>query len=663
MHEEPTDRQPTRTSLYYPTLILSILITFTIYGRSLFLPFFFDDLILLPYVSETPLAQFWRAPAIFPYYRPVALSVWRLSYLLWGSHNPIWLHGLNLTLHAINGWLVGILAVKLFVKTQTKSSTYILLASSSTILYLLFPFHFQAVPWITAAFHLLVTTFILGSLFAYLQFRQTNQWRWVVIGVILALVAPFTQESGVLIGALVLTAELTHKGKHNWRATALWFTPLFIWLPIWLIVPRAASEGTVNMPETVMQNLVWFLQGMAFPTTWAGGWIRDNWGWDGFWTAVFLSTTTLISGGILLHRTRTQFNSRRLWFVAAFGLLTSLPALLLLPFAYLLSSPRLMTVTAVSTAWFWALIITVGIESSLRYVPNQQKKRWIWVGSTGILILLLIIPAASFLQRQMRAHTWLGSVYDQMTAHTITANAAERAAIAINFPYEIGVHQPTFGIGHEGVVFTVSYIPIANIISTQTGETANFNVFHRQDIRPQMSYLYGVMGGEEHWPDLLAQTPNPQIFNSSFSEDGIVIQETGMDAPLMEETTPLAIFSGEIILQAGWVTAVNNQLRLDTIWEIKQPPPHEVTLFAHALSESGQLVTQADGYAWGRTHPMEEWLPNTYIQDTRYLNTIDNSIHIQIGLYHSTTGERLPATTADGQPIPNNSINIDQQEP
>jgi hypothetical protein len=205
-------------------------------------------------------------------------------------------------------------------------------------------------------------------------------------------------------------------------------------------------------------------------------------------------------------------------------------------------------------------------------------------------------------------------------------------------------------------------VPVANIISTQTGKTANFHTVRRNDIRPQMPYLYGVMGDGGNWPELLTQTQNPQVFNSEFNEDGIIIQETGIAAPLMEDTLPLAIFGDGITLQAGWLTAVNDQLRLDTIWKIDQPPPYEITLFAHALDESGQLITQADGYAWARTHPMGEWLPHTYVQDTRYLNTTDDTIQVQIGLYHAITGERLSAETATGQPIPNNSVSIDQQE-
>ena len=647
--------------LIYILPIITFLLTMIVYGRSVLLPFFFDDLVWLPYVTETSIEKIWSEPSIFPYYRPLAPTIWRLSYLLWDSHQSVWLHGMNLVLHAINGWLVGLLAMTVFSRGDTSVSNRYLLAFISATIYIIFPFHFQTIPWVTAAFHLFVTTFTLGSLLAYWQFRQTGRRYWVVIGMLLALAALFTQENGVLVAPMVLALEVVRgRQQWKWRTALLWFIPTLIWLPIWLTMPRATGEVALNSPETIGQNLVWFLQGAAFPLTWMGGWLRDNWTGNGFWTAVFLSIIALVSGGMLLWRTRTPIVSRLL-FALMFSVLASLPALLLLPFAYLLSSPRLMTLTAVGIAWFWAAVITTGIAWSVRCVRNRRKTAVVGMMITAVFMILLFLPALSFLQRQMRTHLWLGSAFDQMIIFATEVNAQGRAAIAINFPYVVGVHQPTFGIGHEGVVFVVSYVPVPSIISTQTGIPANFDVVRYNDIRPQMPYLYGVMGDGQNFPDLLAQTSNPQIFNTEFSENGIVIQEVGLAAPIVDEMPPLARFPSEdIVLRHGWITAVNNQYRIDTIWEINNPPPYEITLFVHLLDKSGQLVAQADGHTWARTYPMGQWASGAIIQDTRYVTVDDESVTVQVGLYNGMNGERLTAETAVGQPIPNDAIIIDR---
>jgi hypothetical protein len=150
----------------------------------------------------------WREPAVFPYFRPLPPTFWRLSYLAWGNHQPLWLHSWNLLLHALNGWLVAYLGAQLFARgSQVNDSRTRLLAFGSATLYLLFPFHFQAVPWVTAAYHLGCTTFVLSSVAAYVQYRQTDRFRWALFGGLLGLAALFTQENGVLVLPLVLALE------------------------------------------------------------------------------------------------------------------------------------------------------------------------------------------------------------------------------------------------------------------------------------------------------------------------------------------------------------------------------------------------------------------------------------------------------------------------
>jgi hypothetical protein len=632
----------------------SIILTLLVYAPSLRLPFFFDDLLLLPYAADTPFAEIWGKTAVFPYYRPLPITFWRVNYLLFGRHVAPWLHGVNLLLHALNGFLSGALAVKIWGggKQDGQQAAF---AFAAATFFIIFPFHVQAVPWVTAGFHLFVTAFILGSLLAYWQFRERGGWQWAALGVTLALLALFTQENGVLAAPLALLLEAARGGSwrdaRRWRSVALWWLPLLLWLPLWLAIPRTTGEFALNGAEAIGQNGAWFLQGMAFPVTWVGGWLRDYRGWDGLWTAVFLSLTALAA---LLWLTR------RFWFAWTFALAGSLPALLLLPFAYLLSSPRLMTLTAVSAAWIWSALVVMGAYWFWQNRGRRPFAALTALGGTILVVMLTVVPAALFLRRQMRFHTWLGDAYTEMTALTEAANAEGRSAIAINFPYELGVHQPTFGIGHEGIVFSVSYVPVENIISTQTGKTADFYVLRYEDVRPQMDYLYGVLGAGESWPGLLAQAQRPQIFDTQYRDDAIGVLPAGQVDPVVAERPPLALFSGEgaadIVLRAGGVVPVDGLLCISTIWEIDSPPPYEITLFVHVVDEAGQLAAQADGHPWGRTYPMGQWSPGARIEDVRCLSVAEPNVTVRVGLYHVITGARLLAETAVGEPFPDDSV-------
>jgi hypothetical protein len=499
-------------------------LTLAVYGRSLALPFFFDDLVLLPYVAETPLRQLWLEPAVFPYFRPLPPTFWRLSYVLWGAHQPVWLHGWNLLLQALNAWLVGYLAVRLLGQGAALPGKSWLLAGSSATFYLLFPFHFQATPWITAVYHLWVTTFILASVAAYERYCFTNQWRWAAAGSLLALAALLTQENGVLIAPLILVlALLSGGGWRGWWRTWPWLLPLLIWLPLWLAVPRTTSELGLNNLETIAQNGAWLLQGMAFPLTWLGGWLRDAGGWNDLGTAVALSFLALAVVAFVQWRLRRPPNALA-WYPWAWSLLTGLPALLLLPFAYLLSSPRLLTLTAVGAAWLWAEALTLVAAWGWQATAARRATA---VALTVGLAALGLLPGWRFLDRQMTFHALLGDLYQQLTAVTVAANADGRTAVAINFPSEIGVSRPTFALGHEGIVFVVVYVPVSNIVSVQTGRSAQLAMLRYEDTRPTLPYRADVLGGGQNWPDLIAQPGALAVFDTDYGEAAISLKPAG----------------------------------------------------------------------------------------------------------------------------------------
>jgi hypothetical protein len=654
--------------LFWGSLLLwSAALTLLVYGRSLTLPFFFDDLLLLPFVAETPLAQLWREPAVFPYFRPLPPTFWRLSYLVWGSHQPVWLHGANLLLHALNGWLAAYLGARLFAGGSGRTGYRTrLLALASATLYLLFPFHFQAVPWVTAVYHLGGTTLMLASVVAYVEYRQTGRFRWALFGGLVGLAALFTQENGVLVLPLVLALELFSGGK--WRSLlrrrALarllpWTAPLVVWLPLWLLVPRTTSELSLNKLETIGQNGTWILQGVAFPLTWAGGWLRDTLGWNDLGTAAGLSLLAL--GGIALGqvRGRTTPLSGYAWTWCA---LTSLPTLLLLPFAYLLSSPRLLTVAAVGAAWLWGDVVTRLIAAAWER-RRQAAAAALSGGLAAGLLVLAIMPAWTFLQRQMTFHAMLGDAYWQLTRETVAANTAGKTAVAINFPAELGVWQPTFALGHEGVVFVASYIPVENIVPTQTGAPAQFALLRYDDTRPELPYLAGVLGEGQNWPDLVSRPGLLTVLNTRYQASAIDLTPAG-SWPGASSTGALAEFRAAdlptpVWLQAARATAVAGSVRLDLTWRIAQPPPYTITVFVHAIGADGALVAQADGYPWARTYPMGQWPPGAVVGETRLIPAAEDVRQVQVGLYDSVTGERMGVAAGSGVLGPDNQVCLD----
>ncbi|MCA9959929.1 MAG: hypothetical protein KC443_12885, partial [Anaerolineales bacterium] len=155
---------------FLPFLFLALwctAVTALLYGTSLTLPFFFDDLVQLPYVESRSYLELWTR-AQLAYYRPLNFHLWKLFYDLLGEHNRLVNHGLNLLLHAANGWLVGWLAWKVWPRKQAEQ--YLRPFLSAT-LFLFFPFSYQGVPWVGSLNHLLAIFLMLLSLAAYLLWR------------------------------------------------------------------------------------------------------------------------------------------------------------------------------------------------------------------------------------------------------------------------------------------------------------------------------------------------------------------------------------------------------------------------------------------------------------------------------------------------------------
>ena len=97
-------------------------------------------------------------------------------------------------------------------------------------------------------------------------------------------------------------------------------------------------------------------------------------------------------------------------------------------------------------------------------------------------------------------------------------------------------------------------------------------------------------------------------------------------------------------------------------WYIQQLPEPDITVFVHLYDETGQLVTQADGYPLLGLFPPSEWQTRDIVHDLRYLalpaSLADGRYSIVVGWYSPTTGDRLPALDRQGQLAPDGAIQV-----
>ena len=90
----------------------------------------------------------------------------------------------------------------------------------------------------------------------------------------------------------------------------------------------------------------------------------------------------------------------------------------------------------------------------------------------------------------------------------------------------------------------------------------------------------------------------------------------------------------------------------------------EVKVTARVLDEQGNIATQWDGYTYSPYYVQ----PGDIIAQVHFIpipaNFAEGTYRLQLGLYHSLTGERIPITV-DGQVIANRVLlqNVEIQRP
>ena len=655
----------------------SVVLTLALYGDALSLPFFFDDYVHIPFVDEFSLAEMWRSAGELAYFRPLPFTIWKAMAALLGEHSQIWQHAVNLVAHALNGFLVGWLAGWLWaepVGTGTtlrvrRSRAHALLAAT---LFLLYPLSYQAVPWVGSLAHLLVTSMLLLSLSAYWRWKRGDGHLWLGLGLSTALLAPFAHENGVLAAPLVALLALSMGStqtrtdpqpglpwRRAFRHAVLWALPVLIWAPVWALAPRGRSAGLALVGlEAMLQNSAYFLQGLAYPLTWPGQWLRQMSGLSDMVVVGILAGTGLGAAALIQ---RAGGGGRRAWLPWLWATLAALPAILFLSFDYVINGPRLLMLSSVGAAWLWTSVI-LRAERWLRLTTRTSTTR-LRLGRVVLFALLLavLIQNVLFVRQRMAMHQLLGDAYEEAVALALSAEAAGKPALFINFPSWLAPSQTSFALGHEGVQFWPDYAPPTSLTQVNAGLSAQVLLQRDDAIRPALAdYQYGLKGQSTDWTALADE--GGRVYLASYAPDKIALVPVGDLAPVVPERTPLARYpdpEGDqaIILRQADVRAPDGRLTVDLTWTVTGPIPDQVTVFVHVVNDQGRLLVQADGDPLGGALPFSRWHPGQTINERRHVGPVETTdFDLLVGVYNRLNGQRWPAVGPAGDSFADQAV-------
>ena len=615
------------------------------YGFALGLPFFFDDLPILTWLSHHGWGDIWTSSES-AYYRPLTFVIYKFGQIFPPGVKQVVLHSVNL----IVLWLNSALLMKI-ARLCGRSSVEALLGGS---LLVVFPFAYHTIPWVTALGHPLVTLLVLLAVYAALEGERVASLRWWGGSLLAIALAPFAHESGPAASIIVGGVILLHYGLRRGRFR-LARIPLGVVLGgvlnLAAVIVRSSIPGIAGVrllsPECWIQNTTYFLHGLIYPLSPLIGWLVQKVGWQDL--ALVQVTAVIILAVVIFLGVRTR-DWRWVGICLFWWGCAALPAILALEFNYLYISPRLHTLSSVGSVMLWAWILT----ELVRLLTAGWSRRLLGILLAGTIVTQNVL----FLNNQRQLFESLNRVYQQVLA---AAQPEENAPLGfVNLPIALASAEKTYPLILENVIFIPWYSNVGEFIEVNGGWRASDGVIFTP-VRTESSEVFGAQGEGLDW-DAMRQFAIDhrtvwlvRYFNTEFSLEKVGSILVGCGA--IESAPPIQFVGGPVIESVSTQELAEGRWAVTLNWRASGPVDGEI--FVHVRDENGIIVAQADGPALGGMVPIWLWQAGDCITDVRTIaipfGVEAESLQVQVGVYNSVG--RFPAFM-DGIRVPEDVVPV-----
>lgn len=250
-------------------------------------------------------------------YRPLFLVVLAVGRALWAD-SALAYHLVSVALHLANSLLVLLLVTRLFRDTSW------LPPFAGALLFVLHPAHVEAVAWISAVVHLLVTGFLLASFLLYLEHQETRATAPLIGAVVAFGLALLTQETAVTYPAILVAHEFVRRVPRPHRRVL----PFVVLLAGYFALRRLVLG--VSVPLAFASTDAWskaamlaagYLKPLIVP--WPQPlFLRTPDEFPGPWSLLVAAAAVVTLAALLAHRPR---GSALLWLATAWCAITSVP--------------------------------------------------------------------------------------------------------------------------------------------------------------------------------------------------------------------------------------------------------------------------------------------------------------------------------------------------
>ena len=611
------------------------------YGFVFGLPFFYDDLPILTWLSQRGLREIWLGPGENRYYRPLSFTLYKLGRLLPSGADRAVLHGASLTVHVLNGVLVMWLA-RLTGRPDEES----LLAPALTVV---FPFLFLAVPWVTAMPHLLVTLLTLLAVVAGISAVTTGSRVWWTAALMSTALAPMAHESGFVCGAILAVALLVTRGLGR-RCLVLGGLGIGLSLAAlaWRTLVAGGGGASFDGLQDWTGNVMFSLHGLVYPLGAPIGFLVRRYGIQDFVLVGTAAAGLVIALGYLIHRTGE-------WRWMVLGLswwgLGMLPAAASLGYGYLYTAPRVYALASPGAALLWAGLIVS--------MAQLNRERWMQLGVGIALAGTLLAQNVVFLRRQGELVKTLGEIYGQVLG--VASRQGEGRVGFVNLPRQLAYKEKTYAMTLESALFIPPYSDFDEF--SLVNGVPSFGAVVFQPVVEDIAYVRSLRGEGLDWEGMRRfAAEHESIWLSRWRDRRLVLDHVGaIDAqPTLWGRDSLVTFDGGVAVAGARGERVRgNHWALTIDWKARRPV--DSRMFVHIRDANGELAAQADGPALGGMVPTWIWREGDQIRDVRHVSPDGPPPYtVQVGLFNDEG--RLPAYAA-GSRCPDDSCSLIVLEP
>ena len=672
---------------------LCALIVFVIglvaYGYAIQLSYHIDDFVHFRWVTSHSMAEIWTSAAGLSYFRPLPFTIWKVVYWLSGAYPPGLVHALNVLIHALNG----VLLFALLRMHQREARGNLLVALVAAVLFLLFPFSYQAVPWAGALTHPLVTLMVLSGLVLAIRGRAHGKRVMQVIALGLALLAPFAHETGVLLALILTLYYWTALPARTLKQTLKITWPYWVCSLLAMTVLLVLRSGSGLKPQSVdlisrWQNAVYFLQGLAYPVAPFAQRLRE-W-FPGLNDLLSILIVCLPALAVLTwFYMRMGHGKQALLAIGWYGAMIA-PSWLLLGFSYVVDGPRLMYEASPGAAIFWALPLAIALQrlgrpvvegkvspnhpaaevepngtlSAAPHMPNSPhsatpRAAWLFVVGVAVAALVIagtVIGSISFLSERADMYEETRYAADGLLQAAVTPAGDKPMVLSVNFPGWIAPITPTYALGHEGVSYIPDYSSLIDLVWTITGREQSIASVVITELQSHWWLNYRNYGAEWTLSDLQPSLREARlILFTSYRNHDLATYNVGN---LEYENQPrpsqyVSAYNGELALVSGEWEKVGDTMQVTLHWQSWMTLTQEVRTFVHLQNEAGELVAQEDGLPMmGVANPIW-WKPGDQWRDMRVL-ALPNGLKpgkytLRVGVYPAFGGDRYVALDPAGK--------------